>query len=461
MGRYKTYSDYKNSGIDWLGTVPAHWNTRPLKYIAKFSGGGTPSRDNPDFWNGDIPWVSPKDMKSQNIGSTIDNVTAQAVSRSSTNLVSEGALLMVVRSGILQHSIPVAINIVPVTLNQDMKALRFGKQLLVKYALYLISGNQKSLLLEWGKEGATVESIEHEYLANTCFPVPSIDEQGSIVSFLDHETAKIDTLIEKQQQLIKLLKEKRQAVISHAVTKGLNSNAPMRDSGVEWLGEVPAHWKVIRFKYHTKLFEQGWSPQCDSRPAENDEYGVLKVGCVNYGVFNSAENKALPSTLSPQLQYALKEGDLLISRANTKELVGSAAVVDRHYGNLILCDKLYRIRFDETINPQLIAFYLGLPIVRQQIELEASGASDSMQNIGQSTIKELPIIVPPNDEASSLALNIKRKIEIFELTVQKANEQIKLLQERRTALISAAVTGKIDVRDCQAQSNKTNQKIAA
>jgi len=137
---------------------------------ARFSGGGTPSKDNPDFWNGDIPWVSPKDMKVRRVVATIDNVTESAIKQPSTNLLEKGALLMVVRSGILQHSIPVAINDVPVSLNQDMKALRFVDPLFSEYAYYFVTGNQSSLLLEWSKEGTTVESIEHEYLANTLFP---------------------------------------------------------------------------------------------------------------------------------------------------------------------------------------------------------------------------------------------------------------------------------------------------
>ena len=220
----------------------------------------------------------------------------------------------------------------------------------------------------------------------------------------------------------------------------------MRDSGVEWLGEVPEHWEVTRIKYYIKTLEQGWSPQCDSRPAEDEEYGVLKVGCVNYGEFRPEENKALPKELIPQRQYSLKKGDLLISRANSKELVGSAAVVERDYDNLILCDKLYRLRFTETINPQLIAYFLSLPVVRQQIEIEATGASHSMQNIGQSTIKELPITIPSVKEANELVGKIKSRMAVFQALESKAVKGIQLLQERRTALISAAVTGKIDVR---------------
>jgi type I restriction enzyme S subunit len=204
-GKYKPYPEYADSGVEWIGELPVHWRNSRLKYLASTSGGGTPSKDNPSYWNGDIPWVSPKDMKGRCISKTIDNITEAALLNSSANLVQLGALLMVVRSGILQHSIPVAINQVPVTLNQDMKALRFEKRMKVEYAMFLVQGNQRRLLFEWLTQGATVESVGQELLENTILPCPPISEQVQICKFLDYETAKIDLLIEKQQSLIDLL----------------------------------------------------------------------------------------------------------------------------------------------------------------------------------------------------------------------------------------------------------------
>ena len=175
--------------------------------------------------------------------------------------------------------------------------------------------------------------------------VPPLAEQSSIAEFLDRETAKIDGLVEEQRRLIELLKEKRQAVISRAVTKGLNRHAPMKPSGIEWLGDVPEHWDVMRVKHLTRSIEQGWSPQCEGFPVETEvEWGVLKVGCVNGGTFNSHENKLLPADLEPIPALGILAGDLLVSRANTRELVGSAAVPLNDHPRLLLCDKLYRLR---------------------------------------------------------------------------------------------------------------------
>ncbi|HIE0184370.1 TPA: restriction endonuclease subunit S, partial [Enterobacter hormaechei] len=209
----------KDSGVEWLGEVPDHWELVPLKYLCNFSGGGTPTKDNLSYWQGGtVPWVSPKDMKSFWISETQDYVTPKAVSESSTNYIEEGSLLMVVRSGILQRNIPVAINIVKVTMNQDMKALRFNERMKAHYAAYFINGNINSLLLEWTKEGATVESIEHEYLANGLIPVPPIDEQHSIIKSISGQMIRFELLEEKALTGIRLLQERRTALISAAVT---------------------------------------------------------------------------------------------------------------------------------------------------------------------------------------------------------------------------------------------------
>lgn len=209
----------RDSGVEWLGEVPEHWEMVPLKHLCKFSGGGTPSKDNLSYWtDGHIPWVSPKDMKIFWLSDTQDKLTDNAVQESSTNYVEAGALLMVVRSGILQRTIPIAINTVEVTLNQDMKALRFNERMDPEYAANYIFGNTPSLLLEWTKEGATVESIEQEYLANDLIPVPPKQEQFEINKKIKKQMTIFEALESKALKGIQLLQERRTALISAAVT---------------------------------------------------------------------------------------------------------------------------------------------------------------------------------------------------------------------------------------------------
>ena len=209
----------KDSGIEWIGQVPEHWEATKLKHVAAFSGGGTPSKENPDYWNGCIPWVSPKDMKHEVITDSIDHITTKVLENSATKLIDSGAVLLVARSGILRHTIPVGINNVPVSLNQDMKALSLDEtRVRPRFILRWVQGLNRSLLGIWAKEGATVESLEHEYVANTRLPLPDLKEQDAILATLDLETARIDALISKSEQSIILLKERRAAFITAAVT---------------------------------------------------------------------------------------------------------------------------------------------------------------------------------------------------------------------------------------------------
>lgn len=208
----------KDSGVEWLGEVPAHWEMVPLKYLCSFSGGGTPSKENLEYWNGDIPWVSPKDMKSFWISNSIDKITELAVAESSTSLVEPNALLMVVRSGILQRTIPVAVNTVGVTLNQDMKALRFSMEGFERYFAMLVQGFEPSWLLEWRKQGATVESIEQEYLAESLIPVPPRNEIYAIVNKVAAVAKRYESLEEEAHNSSQFLRERRSALISAAVT---------------------------------------------------------------------------------------------------------------------------------------------------------------------------------------------------------------------------------------------------
>lgn len=292
------------------------------------------------------------------------------------------------------------------------------------------------------------KNISYDQFGLVALPVPPLADQTAIAAFLDRETAKIDALVEAQRRLIALLKEKRQAVISHAVTKGIDPNAPMKDSGIDWLGDVPAHWEVRRIKSILKGIGQGWSPQCDSEPVDSPEqWGVLKVGCVNGGHFNPCENKSLPPELEPIPELAVRAGDVLVSRANTRELVGGAALVMEDHPRLLLCDKLYRLIADNNqVEPGYLATYLQADVARGQIQVAASGASSSMLNIGQFVIRDMPIAIPPLVEQQSILKLMGQRRNAFDLLISQANAVIALLQERRAALISAAVTGKIDVR---------------
>jgi len=292
------------------------------------------------------------------------------------------------------------------------------------------------------------QSLKYDELKRLPILLPPELTQQAIEKFLDRETQHIDSLIEEKQTFIKLLKEKRQALISHVVTKGLNPNVEMQDSGIEWIGQVPKHWSVVQLKRLIDSIEQGWSPECLATPAKNERWGVLKSGAVNGGVYSQDENKELPETLSPRPEIEVKAGDLIMSRASgSRELIGSAAYVYATRERLMLSDKLFRLHCKEDVDAEFVAIALGSFPLRRQIELAIGGAEGLANNLSQANIKKLLIPKPPKTEQEAITSHIKSVSSKIEDLIIETNNSIALLKERKTSLISAAVTGKIDVRE--------------
>jgi type I restriction enzyme S subunit len=298
-----------------------------------------------------------------------------------------------------------------------------------------------------------------EVIRNLLVPVPPDEEKQRISAFLDQETAKIDALIEEQRRLIELLKEKRQAFISRAVTRGLDTSVTMTPSGKYDESSLPAHWRTKKVKHIISEIEQGWSPRCDNFPAEGEEWGVLKVGAVNSGVLDPVENKRLPLDIEPEERLGIRKDDVLISRANTRELVGSAAIATEDNPRRLLCDKIYRLKVNASAClAGFLTAFLRTSLIRGVIEGEASGASQSMQNISQDAIRNLSINLPPLKEQAWILSALDAQMQDLEALSGEAEKATALLQERRSALISAAVTGKIDVRNYRPQEFVTAEE---
>ncbi len=416
--RFMPYPAYKESGVEWLGEIPAGWGLKPLKRIVAFRGGGTPSKANLEYWNGDIPWVSPKDMKVSVVEETEDKITTEAVRKSATKLIPAGAVLIVVRSGILVHSIPVAVAGREVTLNQDLKALIPGADIAAQYLMYLISGMQRELLVEWKKEGATVESLELDFVADTPTPLPDTGEQRAIAAFLDRETARIDALVAKKERLIELLQEQRTALITRAVSKGLDPNVPMKDSGVEWLGEIPAHWGVKHLRWAI-MFQRGHDLPTDAR-----EDGQVPV--VSSSGISSTHSRAVA-----------KAPGIVTGRYGT---IGHFHLIWQDFWPLNTT--LYSIdlrRNDPRFLRHMLEHLSPLFLL--------NAVKSAVPGVDRNDIHPTITAVPPLREQLEIADFLDAKSAQIAALGAKVREAIDRLKELRTALISAAVTGKIDVRE--------------
>jgi len=339
---FPRYSEYKDSGVEWLGEVPAHWKIQRIKHISPFitvgivvnpstfiAADGLPFIYGGDIREGIIDWENARRIEA-----------ASSVANGKTML--EAGDLLTVRVGA-----PGVTAVVPKECEggncASVMLIRRGKYN-SDWLCFAMNTRIVRFQVEVVQYGAAQEQFNISHAVNFWVPTPPLAEQAAIAAFLNRETAQIDALVAEQERLIELLKEKRQSVISHAVTKGLNPDAPMKPSGVEWLGEVPAHWEVVPLRHSITKVEQGWSPQCLGEPALEGEWGVLKVGCGNGDKFDPREQKALPLDVAPLEQYEIKADDILMSRGNTLELVGMATLISKVRRRLLLSDLLYRFR---------------------------------------------------------------------------------------------------------------------
>lgn len=445
--RYPRYESYKDSGVEWLGEVPAHWEikrlknivTHPLMYGANESALYA-DKQHPRF-------VRITDVNSDG---TLRDDTFRSLPEhlAKPYMLKEGDILLARSGATVGKSFIYSRSWGDCCFAGYLIKASIRKEEVSPNWVYRFT--QTSYYWEWIQSiqiQATIQNVSAEKYNNFFLCFPPLEEQQQIAAFLDKETAKIDTLIEKQQRLIKLLKEKRQAVISHAVTKGLNPDVKMKDSGVEWLGEVPEHWEVLRNRRVIKTIEQGWSPQADNRPPSVDEWGVTKLSSVKQGKFNPKKSKTLFPDDDPSNRIMVKEGDFLITRANTPQLVGDVCVVPTlQYKKLLLCDLIYRVTFSASIEPKFLsAFFLSVS-GRTQVKMDARGTSMSMAKISQGHIKDWLVPVPPIEEQIGIVDYLNSQTKKIAQTIDAAKRANNLLKERRTALISAAVTGKIDVR---------------
>lgn len=273
---------------------------------------------------------------------------------------------------------------------------------------------------------ATINQLTSGTLRNLRFAMPPPEEQWAIADYLDRETARIDTLIEEQQRLIEMLRERRTAVIAHATSQG----------------------KDVEFRRVIAVLRQGWSPNCENWPADGvADWGVLKVGCANTGRFERAENKRLPDEEIPRPEFAVRRDELVMSRSNTKDLVGAAAVVDGDYPRLLLSDLTYGISLTADADPAFVAYALAAPSMRAQISAASKGMSHSMQKISQRDIRELRVRLPALPEQQRIAASLAEQTAKIDGLIAETERFIELSKERRAALITAAVTGQIDVRE--------------
>jgi type I restriction enzyme S subunit len=456
--KYTAYPEYKESGFEWLGIIPDHWAVSPIKWQIERVDGGA--------WGGEPVGINDTIV----LRSTEQTADGQwkmddpaprnlSAHETATTLLIKDDLLMTKSSGSSLHIGKTSI------VTEEVASLRCGYS---NFMQRIRIANGHSAKFYWYIFNNQLARKQLDYLSNSTTGLANLNatmigevigatapkiEQQKIANFLDHETAKIDTLIDKQQQLITLLKEKRQAVISHAVTKGLNPNAPMRDSGVEWLGEVPEHWDVCMIKHKCLEITDGAhvSPE-----TEGGEHYFVSITDIKKGVI-FFKNALLTTPVS--YEYLLKtgcmpfSGDILFSKDGT---IGQTAITPEGI-DFVVASSLIIIRPNRAkVTPEYLDFLLQSGVVVEQVESFVKGAA--LRRLSIQNLLKIGGAFPPMNEQMEITKHLIDTLSQYDDLEVNANQLIALLVERRTALISAAVTGKIDVRNWQEPAFTNNNK---
>ncbi len=433
MSRYKAYPEYKDSEAIWLGEIPADWNLYEGKRL--FSSRREAAREDDE----QLAASQKYGVIPQNVMMELNDAKVMLALKGTNSFrhVDKNNFVISLRSfeGGIEHSSYVGCVSPAYTVLRSEKDIAPGYfKYLLKSAPYIAALQASTDSLRDGK------SISYEQFGAIPLPYPQPEVQSVIASFLDHETAKIDALIEKQQRLIALLKEKRQAVISHAVTKGLNANAPMKDSGVEWLGEVPAHWDVKKFS-HCTIVKSG---QVDPTRLPYSGFTLIAPNHIESGTGKIIGLEISEAQGADSGKYLCSEGEVIYSKIRP-----NLAKVCLSPSNETICSAdMYPISGINGLSNKFLYWSLLSNWFTSFVTLESDRVA--MPKINREKLAEILLPIPPENEQAGLAVWLKNKTDIVDSLLEKARNGIELLQERRTALISAAVTGKIDVRDWQA-----------
>nr|WP_312142867.1 restriction endonuclease subunit S [Atlantibacter hermannii] len=433
VGKYQPYPEYKDSGVEWVGDMPHHWQTKPA-----FAAVMDQCIKNSDGAESNVLSLSYGNIVERDVE---NNFGLLPESFNTYQIVNPGDIVL--RLTDLQNdkrSLRVARSTLRGIITSAYLKLACGDELDNRYAYRLLHSYDTTKVF-YGMGGGLRQSMKFEDFRRLPFLLPPVEEQRTIAAFLDYETARIDKLIAQQQRLIDLLKEKRQAVISHAVTKGLNPDAPMKDSGVEWLGEVPEHWKKVTFKYllAKTIDNRGRTP-----PVFDSGIPMLEAKQVDGETLFSSDDFYKFIDLHGHANFIrddVQENDILFITVGT---IGKTCLVPPNAEYVIVQNIVAFRCIQDEVEPSFLLFWLRSTSAKEA--MISTNKDSILDSIKVSDFVQSRLFIPPTKEQKSIGQTLKLKLARMDSVSDKAQQAIQLMQERRTALISAAVTGKIDLR---------------
>lgn len=436
--RWKPYPAYKDSGVKWLGQVPEGWEVMSLKRKLRVVSGTTPKTQEASYWGDDHIWITPADLGKSDkfyLTDSITKISNDGLVNCGLQLVPSGSIIISIRAPI--GSLGIAK--LAMCTNQGCKSLILLKEYSSEFLAYFLSSvtNELNML----GAGSTFKELSGEKLGSFLFPVPSYDEQRAIATFLDQQCAQIDALITNKRRMLELLDEKRRAIITQAVTRGLDPSVPLKDSGVEWLGQVPEGWEVKRLKFCVSSgFQYGANIAAELDDTNLPRY--IRITDMNDdGTLKDETFRSLP--VEEAAPYFLRDKDILLARSGAT--VGKSFIYYESMGSAAYAGYLIRIAVSKDLSSRYIYAFLNSQSYWQWIGSVFIQAT--IQNVSAEKYANFTMTVPPLAEQRAIADYLDAQTAALDAQRESLEKSIDLLREYRASLITHAVTGKIDVRD--------------
>ena len=433
----KQYDSYKDSGVEWIGEVPSHWEVRKIKTFSPVKRGASPRPiDDPKYFdeNGEFSWVRIADVS---VSDKYLTTTTQKLSNlgSSLSVKRYPGDIFISIAGTVGKPI---ISSIKCCIHDGFVYFPYLKNMNTEFLYYIFMSGQPYLGL--GKLGTQL-NLNTETIGNIYIPYPSVEVQNLIVSYLNKKCSEIDNVISAQQKRIALLQELKQSVITHAVTKGLNPNVEMKDSGVEWIDKIPSNWNIVRLKNDCSLKGRiGWNG-LRSEEFEKESYAYLVTGQdfvssdIDWSKCYQINKKRYDE--DPCIQ--LENGDLLITKDGT---IGKIAKVSNMDKPACLNSGIFVLK--QKTRKEFVQGYLYWSLYSDLLKEFNSYTSTgtTILHLYQNVFENMPLVVPPKKEQQEISDYLDKKTKAIDLSLSKAQHQVELLQEYKQSLITEVVTGK-------------------
>jgi type I restriction enzyme S subunit len=434
---FTPYPKYKDSGVEWLGIVPASWQICATKRRFDIFLGKMLQPELAFANDLQVPYLKAASVQWESVSLSSLQTMWASQNEIQTGQVAVGDLLVCEGGEVGRAAILTQAPEEPTIIQNALHRVRSHSEI-VKFLMYLLEISASRGWLEVECNKATIQHFTRDKFGSLGIALPSHEEQLQIVSFLDRETTKIDALIEKKDRLIELLQEKRTALITQAVTKGLDPTVPIKDSGIEWLGKIPAHWDVLRLKYLSSINDEILNEKTDPR----FELSYVDIGGIDQYQGIVASEELVFESAPSRARRIVRDGDVIISTVRT--YLRAIAPIKHPESNLIVSTGFAVIRPSSALESNFAPYALRASHFIESVVANSVGVS--YPAIDASKMSCFLIATPGIEEQQGIAAFLDRETAKIDALVAKIHEAIDRLKEYRTTLISAAVTGKIDVQ---------------